>query len=419
LRRVLCLSLAVALSCTLLLAATVLAQPSGFRERLGWMIPYEVSVSGNAASRGPDLEVNVDGNLHLIWMDDKVSQPDLYYTKSTNQGNDWSALENLSTTPASYQGALALGASYVVHVCWWEQLLAPHELLYARRLGGMWGGQVTVVVTDSEIQEPSIVEGGDYIHLIWSNKLSQNFDLFYTRRGRTGGAWDTPTCVTDTASTSLYTRMATDGNGNLHAVWQENSSPNEILYISGTVAAEGTAWSDAVTLTEGLATAATSPDIVLGEDDMVHVVLGADTAGQLHTQDLYYVSFPISSTEDISPTIIPGSRVLVSQQLPTFASPSIALAGSDEIHVVWNGIRDDDLWDRIYYAVSHDGGGSWSQAMPISPNDAWPDGFAAVDTDGTLVHVAWQQKELGNDNDIYYAHSLPIVRHFGLGLKEY
>ena len=148
-------------------------------------------------------------------------------------------------------------------------------------------------------------------------------------------------------------------------------------------------------------------------------MFAVDVAGQIDTQDVYHASFPISNTDDISPTLVGESRVLVSQQLPTYASPVIACDGPDDLHLVWNGIRGSDIWDRIYYAVSHDGGATWSQPLAVSPDDAWPDGFPTLATDGTLCHVAWQQKELGSDNDIYYSHSLPFVWHLVLALKDY
>ena len=74
--------------------------------------------------------------------------------------------------------------------------------------------------------------------------------------------------------------------------------------------------------------------------------------------------------------------------------------------------------DLIYYAVSHDGGASWSEPLAISDDDAWADGFPSIATDGTLVHVAWQQKQ-GDANDVYYTHSLPFELHLGIGLKDY
>ena len=417
------LGVVVGASCALVFTATVLAQTGSLPEQMGWMLPREVSQSGDEESRGPQLAVDGSGQLHLLWMDDSTGQANPYYVRSENGGSSWSIREVITNSPrASSQGSLAVGSDSIAHGSWWEMISGSppqFELLYARRSAEGWVVHETVVITESDIQEPSIVDAGDSVHVVWSNKLAKHSDLFYSRRTESGGTWAAPVFAADTAQSSLHPRMTADGDGNLHVVWQENTFPNEIMYISGTVEADHTTWSDPITVSAKIGITATSPHIAVGLDRMAHVVFGVDVPGQQNVQDVYHASFPIGNTDDISPTPIPGSRVEISQQLPNYASPSVALDESGDLQVAWNGLRDGDIWDRIYWAVSHDGGASWSEPLAISADDTWADGFPAIATDGTLVHVAWQQQELISDNDIYYAHSLPLVYHFALGLKGY
>jgi len=386
------------------------------------MIPQEVSQSGAAKSLGPDMVVEDSGIIHLIWMDDKLGQADLYYVKSEDQGNTWSDAERIPTSFQSQHGSFALDITGTIHACWWDYGVDPFNqfsLEYAQRTADTWL-QETIVLTASDIQEPRIAEAADYVYVIWSNKLALDLDLFYSRKPASGGSFSDATVITDTADSSIHAEISVDSSGNLHVVWQEDTEDGqEIMYISGTVGAGQTTWFTPITVTADLTPDATMPDVVVGDDCVVHTVFGVDVAAPQTTQDIYYASFPLSNTEDISPTIIPGSRVLVHRQLPTYASPSLALRGPDEVHVVWNGVKGADLVERIYYAVSEDHGASWSEPMAISPDDGWADGFSTIGTYETLVHVAWQQKGLVDDSDIYYSHSLPFFVLYPLALKDY
>lgn len=435
-RRLAWLVLVVVGSFGVMVSATLLAHASSSRLAVAWMSPKEVSQSGDESSGGPDIEVDSNGYIHLIWMDDSLGDLDLCYVQSSDEGYSWSAGECINTMPDpdSYQGSIALGSGDTLHACWWERAGLPlkYRVWYAQRTTTTtWSLEETVVVTDTDIQDPVILEASDYLsdylHVVWSSKPQGHFDLHFSRRPTAGDGWADATILADTARSSLHPRMATDKSGNLHVVWQENASPPqemyiEAMYISGTVGTEQTTWSSPVTVSLALSANATTPDIFVGDDDEVHVVFGVGVDGQQNTQDVYHARFPISNTENISPTLIPGSRVSVSGQWPTFASPTIEGDEQGRVHVLWNGMMGSDASDRIYHALSGDGGAHWSAPWAVSPHDGWPDGLPSIATGETLVHAAWQQKTIGddqNDDDIYYSHSLPVSSLLPLALKDY
>jgi hypothetical protein len=426
LRRLAWLVLVVVGSFGVMVSATLLAHASSSRLAVAWMSPKEVSQSGDEASRGPDMEVDSNGFIHVIWMDDSLGQPDLCYVQSGDQGYSWSTSECIERSPDSYQGSMDLGSDDALHACWWERSGTPsweYRVWYAQKTTtGTWSLAETVVVTNTDINYPVIREASEYLHVVWSGYLGLHFDLYASRKPTADGGWTDATVVADTAYTSFYPRMARDNGGNLHVVWQENSSPHEVMYISGTVGVSETTWSSPVTVSLALSAKATTPDIFVGDDDEVHVVFGVEVDAQQNTQDVYYARFPLSNTENISPTLIPGSRISVSGQWPTYASPTIEGDEQGRVHVLWNGMMGTDSSDRIYHALSGDGGAHWSAPRAVSPHDGWPDGLPTIATDETLVHAAWQQKTIGddhNDDDIYYSHSLPVSSLLPLALKDY
>lgn len=420
-RRPLALVIIVLSAGIIVLGATFTAHAEGPTEVYGWVPPVVLSQSGDYSSISPHVGVDDYGYLHVVWTDDSYGQADPSYIRSLDQGSSWSDIERIETDAPSRDTALAIGTDNSVHACWWDWPgPGQFELKCARRTTQAWIEE-TVVITQSDIKVPTVAVTDDYIHLAWSNKLGgQAYDLWYKMKDRSSDEWSEPTVIFDTGPASQPSKMAADGNGNLHLVWQENILPdNEIMYISGTVQADQTTWHAPITLTQMLTPTATSPDIAVAEDGTVHTVFGVDVPGQDRCQDVYHLSFPLSSTEGISPTVIPDSRICISSQLPKYASPSLSVQGTSTIHVLWNGKRAGDVWDRIYYARSGDGGAIWSPVVPVSRDDAWPDGFPDVVPWGEMTHVVFQQVTSTADNDVYYSRKLPFSSAFVLVMKEY
>lgn len=413
-------------TCMVMLAATRLAQAGALPSSGRWTYPREVSHSEGLSSKGPRLALNSMGNPHLIWTENTAGSVGLHYAKSDDLGSVWSYLDPKTTDLVPYDGAMALSAGGTLHACWCEAN-APFGLFWlycTKRSQVGWGTRAKVTDSDTgrDIRQPSIAVTNNLIHLVWSQQPvtgtgSTAWDLHYSRSNN-GLNWLPPSKFADTEKASQSAAMASDRHDNLHVVWQESGTPWEIMYISGTVGIDSTVWSSPITVSVNVDATATDPDIAVGSDDTVHIVFGKRVSDEV--QYVYYANFPIDDPSAVSPIMIPGSLVDVSQLLPKYPSPSIAVTGTGELHVAWNGKMGGDYYDRIYYAMSEDYGASWSDPVAISSNDAWPDGFATIATDGTLVHVGWQQQEEPLfDQDIYYARDFPVVLMSPLIFKNY
>ena len=419
------LAIAVAGICMTLVTATYTAHASQVAaEGGGWMMPLELSQSGDGTSRDPQLARQQNGDLHVVWMEPPEGVTfTVYYAGSVDQGSNWTYGAPLTSADTDrYGAAMDVDQFGVVHVVWHEQP-GDHWLWYGQLLGGSWTALESITQTESEVRyvtTPDIVVTADFLHVVWSETnfgpTGSKLDVFYGR-SESGGAWSPLTTTVETSATSLGPRIAADTAGNLHVVWEENTSPREIYYISGTVTDTETVWSVPITVSAGLDENSTTPDIAVGPDNRVHVVFGVNVEGQQYVQDIYYASFPVTDTGGISATLIPQSRVTITQLLPTYASPSLALVGTDEVHVAWNGMMGEDYADRIYYALSRDGGLTWSRPTAASPRDVWPDGFPSLVADEEFAHLVWQEKVSPSDQDIYYSRRLPVRLRFPLAGK--
>jgi len=425
-------SLVVAAASTLLflLIAGLTAWASSLSDEGGWPPAIELSQSGSSTSRGPTLLQQDDGSLHAFWMQQAATTDTLRYTvyhaSSADAGGNWSHTIPLTpTTTDRFEAAADLDEYGGLRLVWRESP-GEHEVWYGQLWGGNWEERVRIAATESvtNIVGPDVEVAGDWIHAVWSQETlgetgSNPYEVFYSR-SEGGEVWSAPDLAAATGRTSLQLRIAADQHDNLHVVWWEDAKPREIMYISGTVyVTTDTVWSTPITLSWGLSESAATPFIAVGSDDVVHVAFGVDVKDQVHVQDVYYTRFPISDTSNISATLIPGSRVDISQLLPTYASPAIALMGPDNLHLAWNGRQGGDYSDRIYYSASQDGGTTWSDPVPATLRDSWPDGFASLAADGQFVYLLYQQKVSGADQDIHYTKRFPIRSPLALALKAY
>ena len=350
----------------------------------------------------------------------------IHHAHSEDQGLNWSYTVPLTPSGRDrFQASMDVDPSGIAHFAWWERP-GEFEVWYTQLMDGNWEEKVLVTHTQyvtRQVASPDVVAAGDLVHLVWSEKTpletgASEFDLYYSR----SDDWDASVIAADTSNSSLEASMAVDAHGDLHLVWAEDNTaplPRQIMYISGTVDSVQTVWSAPITVTAALTQNATTPAIAVGQDDVLHVVFGVDVEDQLHTQDVYYARFPISDTGSISPTILPGSRVRMSYMLPNFASPSIAVCGSLQVHVAWNGVQGVDYSDRIYYSMSEDGGLNWTDPFAISPKDSRADGFPALAVNEESVYLVFQEGVVGGDNDVLYTRRFPLKIQFPLAMKSY
>ena len=408
--------------CVTLVAATYTAHASYVAAQGGWPPPLEMSQHRGETSRGPGLVLAQNGDLHLIWMEPGGVTFTVHHAGSDDRGSNWTY--SVPLTPAGSnreQGAMDVDQYGIVHAVWIEHP-GVFELRYSFLSGDSWEPPATITEMTSALTAPDVVATPDFVHTSWPQMVfgpaGSQMDVFYSR-SEAGGAWSPATTTVTTTATSLAARMAADTAGNLHLVWEENTAPHQIYYISGTVYTTETVWSLPITVSAGLTQTATTPDIVVGSDNTVHIVFGVNVSGQEYVQDIYCASFPITDAGVVSATLVPKSRVKVSQLLPTYASPALALFGDEQVHVAWNGWKAGDNWDsdRIYYAVSDDAGLSWSEPVAISPRDSRPDGFPSLVVNAEFVHAVWQEKVPPTDQDIYYTRRFPVRIPLPLALK--
>jgi len=322
----------------------------------------------------------------VVWADDTLGKPDIYYAAKSSVGS-WSSPVNISNTSAwSWEPQLAIDSSDTLHLVWREDE-DDREVYYAMKSrGDSWSTPVNISNNRGTSEQAELcIDSFDTVHLVWVDCTPGNCEIYYAAKPA-GGSWSSPINISNTASGSGAPKVAVDWFGIVHVVWYEHlSDANDDIYY--TAKPTGGSWSAPVNISDSPAHNSVSPDIVIDSSGTVHVVWE-----EWGKWDIYYVAKPRGGSWT--------APVNISNSPGTFSDEFyMCLDGSDTVHVTW----EEGPWGNaeLYYA-SRRAGASWSSPVNVSrtPAQSWS-GPIVVDGAG-VAHVVWADKITGGA-DIYYA----------------
>ncbi len=126
-----------------------------------------------------------DSIVHVVYADFRYGSdvPKIYYIRSLDDGTTWETETRLADDSASWYPSVAVSDS-IVHVVWPDNRHGdPSEIYYKRSLdnGTNWGTDIRLTDNPSESREPSVAVSGSYVHVVWHDDRDGNWEIYYKR----------------------------------------------------------------------------------------------------------------------------------------------------------------------------------------------------------------------------------------------
>ncbi len=393
----------------------------------------------------PDIAVNAAGVLHVVWYDNRTGTDDIYYSRSTDGGQTWSAEIRVNDVYTGSQCAPAIAAlGDTVCIVWVDGRVSYNRDVYVDCSfdGGLTWGTDTRVNDDTgsySHDEPDIALGaGALPHVVWYDNRNVNWDIFYTHLSAAGG-WLSNVRLNDTtAGLQYHPAIAADGD-TIHALWTDLSSGSG--YVTGDVSTDGGAtWG--VDWQVSATDHAQSADVAIDGQGTAWATWNvSDTTYRVHA-DRYGVNgwspddMLVTETPDGlgGPVIAAGNTRVYAAWQQSFPddydillsiwdgaawsrpiqvndegdarqeSPTIGIGSTGRLYAAWGDYRHSDYAAALYADSSVDVGATWGTDVRV--DDGHPaSGVPAIGGAGALgVHVAWRsvQQDLGV---VYYDRS--------------
>jgi len=233
----------------------------------------------------PLISFNSNDVLHLFWHDDARSSSgnyEIYYRKSTDEGNLWSALKRLTWTVASsFYVSVALGSDNSIHMVWADRNPGNWEIFYKKSTdsGNTWMVPVRLTWTDSESIRPCVcLDSLNNPYIVYCDDLScypKFYELYFKRSTDQGSTWSSTKRLSWNYGSSDYPKLAVDSKNNLFLIWENqlgdyisNMKDYEIYFKESTDG--GSQWSPITRLT-WTPNHSLYPDIAVDSKDQIHI----------------------------------------------------------------------------------------------------------------------------------------------------
>lgn len=376
-----------------------------------------------------------DNFIHVIWEDQKIDDPgpivnsNVTYSRSIDFGASWEPpiyltyLEGGNMFNAMYGSDpdLAVNSSNV-HVVWWQQNDSFHALRYRKSTDNGESWDQIKNITDFRIGIPaydaSIAVWGMNLHVVWREGPG-NKELWYSNSTDNGVTWSQPKqLVPDDCSSG---RLAVNGL-KVHLVFNQwynggSGNSNEIFYMNSTD--NGITWSPWQLLTPADGKTSQSFDVAL-ENENIYIAYYDDRDEIPNpwggfTSQIYY-----TNSSDGGITWGADQRLTYSDNYSH--NPYIDVENG-EIHIVWiNRTGNVDYAPEVYYMNSTDGGVTWTQNIRLTYALKMTGPFD-IEVDDVRTHVLFFDKRNGDEHfkvEVYYKRypDFPPDPEYNITLNE-
>jgi len=189
----------------------------------------------NDGSSSYTPEVAVNGiNIHIVWHDFRDGNSEVYYKRSTNNGENWGSDTRLTTNDGSSSSTPEVAVNgNNIHIVWHDGRDGYSEVYYKRSTnnGGNWGSDTRLTTNEGSFSiYPSVAVNGNNIHVVWHDDRDGNWEIYYKRSTNNGENWGSDIrLTTNDGSDSINPAVAIDGN-NIHVVWYDDRDGNREIY---------------------------------------------------------------------------------------------------------------------------------------------------------------------------------------------
>jgi fibronectin type 3 domain-containing protein len=148
----------------------------------------DVEITGNTNIDFAEISIAADeaGNVFVVYEQKNAGNYEIYF-KTKSPGGGWSSAQNISKTGknSKWPDVAAMGGkAYVV----WQELTGNWQIFFRHYANGGWTGASDMTNNQHHSIQPSVwIDADGEIHVVYSDKTTGNYNIWYLSSKDTGG----------------------------------------------------------------------------------------------------------------------------------------------------------------------------------------------------------------------------------------
>jgi len=262
----------------------------------------------NNASVSDYPSIDASGSIVIItWQDNRDGNYEIYSKRSPDGGSNWEADQRISSNSSFSEYPAVTISGLKVNIAWEDNRDGNREIYnkYSVDGGVTWGGENRLTNNSSQSTSVSITSEGDFVDMTWSDQRDGNWEIYYKYSADGGMTFGSDQRLSSASGNSWYPSIATDDSF-IHICWQDARDGNNEVYYK--ISTDGGAnWLGDTRLTND-AGASNTPSINIS-GAALHIVWSDNRDGNT---EIYYKRNPVGNPIGIVPvsTTIPSGYSL-------------------------------------------------------------------------------------------------------------
>lgn len=346
------------------------------------------NVSNNSDfSFTPQIAVDSNGTIYMAWEDDTATNSNILFSRSTDGGTTFSTPISISTSASdlSFNPRIAVSSAGNVNIVWEEENPSATVIMFSHstNAGMSFSAPVSLSNDSADSSQQIMADAAGNIYVVWESD-ALNLGIFFSRSTDGGATFSTPAVLSTNASGSFSPQIAIGPNGKISVAWEDDAQLTSDISFSYS-SDHGATFSIPQSLSLHIGNSMNA-QIATDLDGSIDVVWENDSPGNF---DIFF-----SRSADNGATF--SAPKDISNGSGDAQNAQIRLDAKGNINVVWQDNTPSNFNPDVYFARSSDGGATFSNPLNVSNDaGSSANPFLAIDA-GANINVAWEDGTPGN-----------------------